>query len=153
MLALSQPVASDLRFIVAVLRINGDLERIGDLAKGISKRLIDIDQAPAIQIPEPLLNMGERCGAMASDALSALADEDVRLCRRIRKADKTVDELQKDVFSWVHTELPSRIGSTEAVIGMLSICRSLERISDHACNIAEDVTFLVEGTVVRHSRI
>ncbi len=151
-LALSQPVAGDLRFILAVLRINNDLERIGDLAKGISKRILDMCENAAIQIPAPLLEMSERSGRMTAEVLNALADDDAKACRRIRQDDDRIDDLQKEVFAWVHEEIPRDVNHTESVIDILSISRSLERIADQASNIAEDVIFLVEGTVVRHSR-
>lgn len=149
-LALSQPVAGDLRFILAVLRINTDLERIGDLAKGIAKRVLDLSRQTAIPLPGALLEMSERCGHMTAVALSALADNDATACGRIREEDERIDALHKQIFTWVHQEIPRHVDHTEAAIDVLTIARSIERVADHACSIAEDVVFVVEGTVVRH---
>ncbi len=149
-LALSHPVAADLRFVVAVLRINGDLERIADMAKGIAKRVIDLEQNHAMEPPDVLRDMAHDAGRMLADALTALESSDVTLAAKVRAADDRVDALLKDAFAWALLEIPRRIENTEAVLDVLSIARKLERIADLATNIAEDVQFLLNGAIVRH---
>lgn len=150
--ALSHPVAGDLRFVMAVLRINSNLERIGDKAKTISKRIIDLTDYTPIELPPALIDMARSARKMLSDALTALADEDADLCRHVRRSDDQVDALQKEIFGWAHAEIPANVQSTHAVIDVLSISRALERIADLSADIAEDVIFLVEGAIVRHGR-
>lgn len=151
--ALTHPVAGDLRFIMAVLRINSDLERIGDKAKSIAKRVIDLIDCTPVPLPLQLADMAQQTRTMLSNALTALADEDAALCRSVLVSDDRVDELQKDIFRWAHQEIPRNVECTHAVISVLSISRALERIADLATNIAENVIFLVEGSVVRHKKI
>ena len=151
-LALSHPVAADLRFVLSVLRINNDLERIGDEAKSIAKRVLDLDENRPIKYPDGLYTMAEASMRMLSDALTALAEEDVELCRRIKRNDQQVDDLQKEIFAWVQKEIPRHVEATPAAIDILSIARRFERIADLATNIAEDVMFLAEGSLVRHVR-
>jgi phosphate transport system protein len=150
--ALSHPVAGDLRFVMAVLRINSNLERIGDKAKSIAKRTIDLIDCAPLSIPPSMIEMGRESRAMLSDAVKALTDEDADLCRHVRHSDDRVDALQKELFTWAHAEIPRHVESTHAVIDILSISRALERIADLSSNIAEDVIFIVEGTIVRHHR-
>jgi phosphate transport system protein len=152
-LALSQPVAGDLRFVLAVLRINADLERIADHAKSIAKRILDLEDVGRIKPPAVVIEMAICSKQMLGDALAALANQDGQLCRRIRRADKRVDDLQKEVFAWVHQEIPQNVDATQGAIDILSMARAFERIADMATNIAEDVIFVTEGSVVRHAKI
>jgi phosphate transport system protein len=153
LLALTQPVAADLRFILAVMRINTDLERIADMAKSIAKRVLAMseDTIP-IDPPPALRDMAERTQRMLSDALAALANNDAALCNNIRRSDDQVDDLLKEVFAWAQVEIPQHVEATPTVINLLSIARKLERIADMSTNIAEDVIFIVSGEVVRHGR-
>ena len=150
--ALAHPVAGDLRFVMAVLRINSNLERIGDKAKTISKRIIDLIDCAPVNLPPALIQMSRESQKMLGDALTALANQDADLCRHVRRSDDQVDALQKEIFGWAHTEIPAHVESTHAVIDVLSISRALERIADLSADIAEDVIFLVEGAIVRHGR-
>jgi phosphate transport system protein len=150
-LALSHPVAGDLRLILAVLRINGELERIGDQAKSIAKRLLALENRVAVTVPDALLEMARRVQQMVSDTIGALADENADAGRRVRRDDERVDDLYREIFAWIHEEIPAHVERTESAIDILSIARKLERTADHATNIAEDVIFLVEGAVVRHT--
>ncbi|MHC4082605.1 MAG: phosphate signaling complex protein PhoU [Planctomycetota bacterium] len=152
-LALSQPVAADLRFVLAALRINGELERIGDQAKSIAKRVIDLGQAGPVEVPVTLREMAAASRKMLSDALTALSEEDPRLCRQVLAADDQVDAYQKQIFAWVQEEIPRHVDGTRAVIDLLSVAQRLERIADLATNIAENVIFLVEGSQVRHAKV
>jgi len=152
-LALFQPVARDLRFVLAVLRINGELERIADLAKGIAKRVLRLDSLTGAQVPPMLGQMAAVARGMLTDALNALSDSDVELARQIRRRDREVDDYQRQILDWVQQEIASQAANSETTVGILAVAGKLERIADIATNIAEDVIFLVEGKVVRHSRL
>ncbi len=151
-LALSHPVAGDLRFVLAVMRINSNLERIADHANSIAKRVLDLEHLPAIKVPDALLKMISETREMFTSALKALADGDAALARKVRRSDQRVDDLLKEIFEWVRTVLTNQSESSEAVIDLLSVSRKIERIADVSTNIAEDVIFLTEGAVVRHER-
>ncbi|MGI9013231.1 MAG: phosphate signaling complex protein PhoU [Phycisphaerales bacterium] len=151
-LALSHPVAGDLRFVLAVMRINANLERVGDLAKSIAKRALDLQEQGYYELPESLHTMASGAQQMLADALSALSNEDAEMARRVRRADDRIDDLQKEVFVWAQQEIASNVARIEAVIDILSTARKLERIGDQSTNIAEDVIFLSEGSMVRHTR-
>jgi phosphate transport system protein len=153
LLSLTQPVASDLRFILAVMRINNDLERIADLAKSISKRVLALGESPEpIELPAALREMADRTLTMLSDALAALSNNDAALCDTIRKDDDHVDDLLKELFAWAEKAIPCNVEATPAAISVLSIARNLERIADMTTNIAEDVVFIIHGKVVRHGQ-
>jgi phosphate transport system protein len=149
-LALSNPVAGDLRFVLAVMRINNNLERIGDLEKSIAKRALSLIKNP-MDLPDGLPVMAETTRDMLRACVQALADEDAERARKVRQSDQIVDDLQKEVIAWVQQEIPRQIDSTAAAIDIMSIARKLERIADVATNISEDVIFLVEGSMVRHT--
>jgi phosphate transport system protein len=151
-LALTAPVAGDLRFVLAVIRINNDLERVADMAKGIAKRVLDLHEKGYIEMPKALRDMASSAEQMLHDSVAALANEDAELCRRIRRSDQHVDDLLKEIFAWVQSEIPAHVERTAAAIDVLSIARKLERIADLATNIAEDVVFVIEGSVIRHTR-
>jgi phosphate transport system protein len=149
-LALSHPVAGDLRFVLAVMRINADLERIGDCAKGISKRVVALDASSPIELPPAVSGMAAAARQMLGDALAGLANHDAALCRQVRREDERVDDLLKEMYAWVQEEIPQHVETTRSAIDVLSVARKLERIADLSTNIAENVIFLVEGSVVRH---
>jgi phosphate transport system protein len=151
-LALAQPVAADLRFVLSVLRMNTDFERIGDEAKSIAKRVLDLVRKESIEYPPILREMAEASRKMLADALTALTDSDADLGRAVRQADEKVDELQKQVITWVQQKIPKDVEATPAAIDVLSIARRLERIADLATNVAEDVIFMLHGSQVRHAR-
>ena len=92
LLALAHPVATDLRFVLAVIRISGELERIGDLARGIAKRIIKLSQVDAVELPPSLIDLAFGARTMLSDVLSAMANEDAQLCRQVRRSDQRIDE-------------------------------------------------------------
>jgi phosphate transport system protein len=152
-LALSQPVAGDLRFVLSVMRINSEFERIGDLARSIAKRVNALSKLAPSDIPDALVRMAEETEQMLSDALTALTEEDAVLARRVRRADERVDDLQKEMYHWVKQEIPLHVESTATSIEYLSIARKLERVADLSTNISEEVIFLVEGRVVRHAEV
>ena len=149
-LALHQPVAADLRFIVAVLKVNNDLERMGDLAANIAERAIDLCACRADRRPPDLGTMVETVRRMVRDTLEALIRTDVALARRVVEADDLVDKIHRDMFAEVRAIASSDPELLDAALLYLSGSRNLERIADQCTNIAEDVIFLVEGEIVRH---
>lgn len=150
LLALTQPVAGDLRFILAVLRINGELERIADLAKGIAKRQIRISAQTEVRVPAITIEMGRSTRSMLAEVLTGLSDADPDRCRRTAATEEEVDRLHKQVAAWVREEIARTPASASAVIDVLTISQRFERMADIVTCIAEDVVFLVEGRVVRH---
>lgn len=150
-LALHQPVAIDLRFIIAVLKINSDLERVGDLAVGIAERSSFLIEQPAITIPFDMTAMMHMVESMLTRSIEALVNLDVQKAYRVRSEDDRVDAMNREMYALVKEELahcPERIN---ILLHNLSISRHLERIADHASNIAEDVIYLVNAEIVRHS--
>lgn len=150
LLALSHPVASDLRLIVTVLRISGELERIADHAKGIAKRLIKIDRTGPIAMPRSLVDLAEGTRSMIAEAVATMADPNLDRCLQIRRSDRRIDLLNKEVLTWSREEITRDVGHTAQAIDILSAAQRFERMSDIATNIAEDLIFLVEGRIVRH---
>lgn len=153
LLARFQPMARDLRFVLAVLRIENDLERIADLAKGIAKRTLHERANAPVDPPAALSLMTERTREMLRDALRALADKDALLARRVRASDQIVDDLQRSIYEWATSEIPAHTESTSGAINVLSVTRAVERIADLSTNIGEDVIYMIEGQVVRHASI
>lgn len=149
-LALHQPVAHDLRFIIAMLKINHDLERIGDLAVSIGERALTLSGQARPLLDFDLLAMAERAQAMVSRSIDALINRDVTLARAIWMEDDAVDELNRTMFDQVMAAIQQHPDQLEALLNMLSVSRNLERIADHATNIAKDVVYLIEGEIVRH---
>ncbi|MCA9310205.1 MAG: phosphate signaling complex protein PhoU, partial [Phycisphaerales bacterium] len=138
-LARMAPFAADLRYVLAAMRINSDLERIGDLAKTIAKRVIDLADRPAIAFPAQLEEMASAATAMLRNAERALAGKDESLARQVRRSDDFVDERYKSLVLWSIEQLEKGIADPQGIIDLISITRSIERIADHATNIAEDV--------------
>jgi phosphate transport system protein len=151
-LALHQPVARDLRFIVSVLKVNNDLERVGDLAVNIAERALFLSVREKTQIPFDLKSMEEETRSMFEMCLDALVNADVALARRVCEADNKVDELLREAFARVQEAIRVHPDRIECLIAFLSVSRYLERIADHATNIAEDVTYMLEGEIIRHKR-
>jgi phosphate transport system protein len=149
-LALQQPVANDLRFILAVLRINGELERIADLSKGVAKRLLRLD-LDELNPPDELGTMALAARDMLSDVLRAFSDDDAETARRIRRDDLEVDSLRSAVREWGHEQILTGAVDAEVVVDVLDVARCLERVGDMCTNLAEDVVFLVEGKNIRHT--
>ena len=149
-LALGQPVAGDLRFVLSVMRINSSLERIGDLTKSIAKRSLSLFKHP-MPLPDGLTLMADTTCSMLQACVKSFAGEDVEQARRVRQSDQIVDDLQKEVISWAQESITGQVDTATAAIDIMSIARKLERIADLATNIAEDVIFLAEGSLVRHT--
>lgn len=152
MLALHQPVAIDLRYLVAVLKANNELERMGDLAVNIAARVGGLLDLEPVRLPPKFVTMVETVRRMVHDVLEAMIESDVDLARRVIAADEIVDRIHRQMFRDLQTMAQKEPGCLEAVINLLSVSRYLERIADQSTNIAEDVIFLVEGEIVRHRR-
>ena len=151
-LALHQPVAVDLRNIVAVLKVNNELERMGDLAGNIAERAIELMDHPPVALPRDFTTMIGTVRTMVRDALEAMVRSDVVIARGILAADATVDRVHREMFREMQALIRKDPSNLEAPIKVLSISRYLERIADQCTNIAEDIVFLVEGEIVRHRR-
>lgn len=149
-LALHQPVAIDLRFLIAVLKINNDLERIGDLAVNIAERSMSLSMQPPITPPFDLATMAERVQGMVQRSLDALVRLDVHEARQVLLEDDIVDEAHRMMYDRVKTAIRKDLERTDELIQLLTVSRYLERVADHATNIAEDVIYLVEGQIARH---
>lgn len=149
-LALHQPVAVDLRFVITVLKINNDLERIGDLAVNIAERSEFLARQREIDIPQEIYAMAEKAQSMLTRSLDALVDMDCKLAHDVCADDDEVDAINRQMYLIVQDKIRAHTGQTEVLIHLLSASRHLERIADYATNIAEDVIYMVEGKIVRH---
>ncbi len=149
-MALHQPVAADLRFLTAVLKINNDLERIGDLATNIAKRAVKICKEPALMMPDELSQAAIRARDMVHDSLNAFVNFDANPAREVCGSDEEVDQFCKQVRRFVEEQILKHPDGISGYLDMLLASRNIERIGDHATNIAEDVIYLVEGVIVRH---
>jgi phosphate transport system protein len=149
-LALYQPVAVDLRFLVAVIKINNDLERIADEAVNIAERVTNIMGRPVDGLLIDYTKMSAIAEDMLKKSLDALVNLDVDLAFRVVTLDDDVDDLHKDAYDLIKQEMLKTPDQSGALINLYLISRHLERIADHATNIAEEVIYLVEGEIVRH---
>lgn len=151
LLALHQPVAVDLRFIVAVLKLTNDLERIGDLAVNIAERAIYLCKAEPVPVPFDFDSMAEKASQMLKKSLDALLNSDSKSASEVCAADDEVDAINRDMYEQVKNAIREHPEHLDSLIHLLSVSRHLERIADHATNIAEDVIYLVEGRIARHA--
>ncbi len=149
-MALHQPVAIDLRFIVAVLKINNDLERIGDLAANVAKRGRKLANMPEIPAPFDVTTMGEITQKMLRDSLTALIDSNGDLALAVMKEDDIIDEMNREAYTKVKSAITDNPANIDGLIYYLGVARQLERIADHATNIAEDIIYMISGDIVRH---
>lgn len=150
LLALHQPVAGDLRFIVATLKITNDLERIGDLASNVAERASALAGLPALDEPLAVDEMSEIARGMLRDALDALVSGNSDLARQVCERDDLVDEHNRRIFEALKARMKRDPDSIEAAVTLMGVSRSIERVADLATNIAEDVVFLVEALDIRH---
>jgi phosphate transport system protein len=149
-LALYQPVAADLRFVVAVLKINNDLERMGDLAKNIAKRVSQLAGSGQIELPPEIRPMAMQAQEMVKHCLDAVVRGDAALARQVREDDDVVDEGRQRIQRRVMQQIKAEPADAESLLRMNSVSKHIERIADMATNIAEDVIYMVEGEIVRH---
>ena len=150
MLALHQPVAVDLRRIIAALKINTDLERMADLAEDIAERAVHLARLPEIPVPEKLQRMTDLTTSMVRQSLDAFVQLDTRLARVVCRLDDEVDNYNSAIIEELIGVMRRSPEMVEAALSLFSATRHLERIADHATNIAEDVVYLAEGEIVRH---
>ena len=150
LLALGSPVASDLRMILTAMRVSNELERIADMCKGISKRVIRLVESGNYRYPAALVQMAEGALAMLRDVLVAFSNEDIKLCLEIRKADNYIDRLNREVVAWAREWIEQDVEKSGAAIELLAVGQRIERLADIVTAIAEDTVFLVEGRLVRH---
>ncbi len=150
LLAKEQPMAIDLRFLLAVIKINGDLERIGDQSAAIARRTRDALELPYVELPVDLAAMGEYATRMIRTAIQALFEGNARLADTVREMDDEIDRMNRRAHADLLQLIQDHPESTQQAMTGLFVARSLERISDHACNIASDVIFWVRGADVRH---
>jgi len=148
-LALHQPVAIDLRFIIATLKINNDLERIGDLAVNIANRVLGMGKKE-VQIPYDFPAMADTTKQMLKWSLDALVNLDLDLAHTVLYMDDEIDNINRNMYAQTMDCIRKDIKDLEQYILYLSISRYMERIADHITNIAEDVIYMVEGNIVRH---
>ena len=149
-LALHQPVAGDLRYLVAVIKINNELERIGDLATNIAERALQLAEVPPVTVPVDLLIMAERVESMLERAIDALVNRDPGVARQVMAADDEVDDLYAQLLEQLKDMIRADLSAIDAIVYIFSVTRYLERLADHATNISEDVLYMVEGEIFRH---
>ena len=149
-LALYQPVAADLRFVVAVLKINNDLERMGDLAKNIAKRVSQLAAGRPCPLPPEIRMMAMQTQEMVKQSLDAVVNADPALARQVREEDDAVDAARQKIRRRVMQTLQEGTDDVESLLRMNSVSKHIERIADMATNVAEDVIYMVEGEIVRH---
>jgi phosphate transport system protein len=149
-LALYQPVAADLRFVVAVLKINNDLERMGDLARNIAKRVTQLEGGDPYDLPPEIRTMATQAQEMVRQCLDAVVKRDPTLARQVREEDDIVDEARQRIQRRVLQGIKERPENVENLLRINSVSKHIERIADMATNIAEDVVYMVEGDIVRH---
>jgi len=150
LLALQQPMATDLRLITSAMKINSDLERIGDQAVNIAENVVKILPQPPLKPLIDIPRMAQITEGMTRDSLDSFVKKDVTMARNVLKRDDEVDALKDQVFRVLLTYMMADPGTIERALALILISRNLERIADHATNIAEDVIFLVEAKDVRH---
>jgi phosphate transport system protein len=152
-LALHQPVAHDLRFVIAVLKINNDLERIADLAVNIAEQAGFLSKQPRLQtLPIDLHGMSRKVRLMLKQSLDALVHGDSDLAQMVRETDDEVDAIHRQTYHAVESGIRADPERIESLINLLNISRQLERIADHTVNIAEDVIYMNQGLILRHQR-
>jgi len=151
-LALHAPVAVDLRFIVSVLKMNNDLERMGDIAVSLSRRAIWFSKRDPIDFPADLGRMGEKVRWMIKRSLDALINSDVRLAREVCGADDEVDALKREIMAGIRDRIEREPANLRPLLKMLDVPRHYERLADLATNLSEDVIYLATGEIVRHQR-
>ena len=150
LLAMQQPMAVDLRFIIAVVKINADLERVGDQTVNIAQRVLDLISEPEVQLPVDIPRMAESVSTMVQRSLESFLDGRAEVAEAVLQMDNIVDRMKDEAFVVLVQRMISDPDSTRAALNVLLITRALERIADHATNIAEDVIFWVRGADVRH---
>lgn len=151
-LALHQPVAIDLRRITAVMKISAELERVADLAVNIAERACGLLNGRQVSIPDRLREMAERAVNMLHRSIDAYVALDARLAREVCAEDDVVDEMNRELIEELIDQMHQHPSELDSLLHMFSAVRHVERVADHATNIAEDVVYLIEGKIIRHAR-
>jgi phosphate transport system protein len=151
LLAMQQPMAVDLRFILAVTKINADLERVGDQAVNIAERVIDMVSLPVVDLPVDIPRMSAAVSAMVRRALESFIEAKAELAQAVLEMDNVIDRMRDEAFVVLVRTMNERPETTRQALDALLVARNLERVADHATNIAEDVIFWVRGADVRHN--
>jgi phosphate transport system protein len=151
LLAMQQPMAVDLRFITAVMKINADLERVGDQAVNIAERVMNIVKLPNAELPVDVARMAATVAGMVRRALESFLAEKAELAEAVLKMDDIVDRMDDEFYSVLVNKMHQQPEITDQALDVLLISRNLERVADHATNIAEDVIFWVKGADIRHN--
>lgn len=151
LIAMQQPMATDLRFVLAVLKINHDLERVGDLAVNIAQRSLDLSQETEIEVSVDIARMTTAVSTMVRRALESFLSGKAEVAQAVLTMDNIVDRMKDEAFVNLVAQMKENPERVRFYLDVLLITRSLERIADHATNIAEDVIFWVSGADVRHN--
>jgi len=149
-LALYQPAATDLRYVVGILKMNNDLERMGDLSVNIAERATYLANQKGTELFLDFTNMWEKTRAMVKRALDALIKMDPQMAREVCAADDAVDEINREMLNLIQDHIEDNPQEVRHLIHLLLASRHLERIADLATNIAEDVVYMIEGEIIRH---
>ena len=152
LLAMEQPMAIDLRFILAVIKINADLERVGDAAKSISDRVRSMEQMAVVDLPVDIPRMAAMAAGMVRKTLQSFIEADAEMARSVLTMDDAVDAMNRAAYKSLTKVMAEESHLAPQALNALMICRNLERVADHATNIAEDVIFWVQGADVRHHK-
>ncbi|HZU21441.1 MAG TPA: phosphate signaling complex protein PhoU [Terriglobales bacterium] len=150
LLAMQQPMAVDLRFVTAAMKINADLERVGDQAVNIAERVINTVSLPEAELPIDLPRMAGAVSGMVRRSLQSLIAADAEMAQAVLQMDDVVDRMNREMFHTLVKAMHDRPEVVQQALDALLIARNLERVADHATNIAEDVIFWVRGADVRH---
>jgi phosphate transport system protein len=150
LLAKEQPMAVDLRFILAVIKINGDLERIGDQAMSIAMRCLDMIEEDVVDLPVDIGGMGDYAGRMIRSSIQSLLEGDAQVAESVREMDDEIDRMNRVAQIDLTKVIQERPSVARQALQAIIVCRNLERIADHASNIATDVIFWIRGADVRH---
>ena len=150
LLAKEQPMAIDLRFILSVIKINSDLERIGDQSMGIVRRTREMLKLEAVDLPVDFAEMGEFAGRMIRTALQSFLEGDAQLANSVREMDDEIDRMNRCAHDDLLKFIAEQPGCTQQAMRAILVAKNLERIADHAADIATDVIFLIRGSDVRH---
>src|SRR5215475_9271829 len=151
LLAMQQPMAVDLRFILAVSKINADLERVGDQALNIAERVMDMVELPKVDLPVDIPRMAAAVAAMVRRALESFIEGKAELAQAVLEMDNVIDRMRDEAFISLVKVMNEHSDQTRQALDTLLVARNLERVADHATNIAEDVIFWVRGADVRHN--
>ena len=151
LLALHQPVANDLRVIIAVLKMNSDLERIGDHAVIIAEEAVNLNSLPSIAIPDQLFELSTQSRMMLKKSMLSFVESDLHVAKNVLEMGQGIRELAEKIYREQVELIKASPEETEQRLSVLKVARQLQRIADHATNIAEDIIFLMDGDIIRHN--